>query len=150
MKKLMRIALSSVALLALAALFAPVARGQEPAKPPSQKPDAHAKYSRLKYDKAAEVRVLGVIEEVLEFECPVTNSEGSHLVLRTADAKYLVHLAPVSFLKQFGIVLKKGEKLEVVGARMKDGEGGDTIIARQITSNELVLSVRTPDGKPLW
>jgi len=93
---------------------------------------------------------IGTVDEVMDFDCPVTNTEGAHVVLRTADARIMVHIAPVSFLKQFGIELKKGEKLQVIGARMKDGEGGDTIIAREITSNEVVLGVRTPDGKPLW
>lgn len=147
MKSLTRILLLIAGLAALAALFAPLALAQH--KPPQQKPDA-GKYSRVKYDRAAEVKVLGTVEEVIEFDCPVTNTEGAHVVLRTADSRILVHIAPVSFLKQFGIVLKKGEKLQVIGARMKDGEGGDTIIAREITSDEVVLGVRTPDGKPLW
>lgn len=149
MNRTVRILLVIAALVAVFALFAPKALGQNPEKPPAQKPDA-TKYSRLKYDKAAEVKVVGVVEEVQDFDCPVSNAEGVHVILRTADTRILVHVAPVSFLKQFGIVLKKGEKLAIIGARMKDGEGGDTMLAREITSNEVVLGVRTPDGKPLW
>jgi hypothetical protein len=147
MKNFMKILLLIFALIAFFALLAPISLSQN--KPPEQKPNG-TKYSRVKYDRAAEVTVIGTVDEVLDFDCPVTNTEGAHVVLRTADARIMVHIAPVSFLKQFGIELKKGEKLQVIGARMKDGEGGDTIIAREITSNEVVLGVRTPDGKPLW
>jgi hypothetical protein len=149
MKSSLRIALSSVALLLVATLLAPATLAQAPNNP-QQKPDPNAKYARLKYDKAAEVTVVGVVDEVQEFECPVSNAMGSHLILRTAEGRILIHVAPVNFLKQYGIVLKKGDKLSVTGAKMKDGEGGDTMIAREIVSNELVVAVRTPDGKPLW
>jgi len=142
MKRSLKIVLWIVALLALVALFVIPAVAQE--KPAQQK------YARLQYDKAAEVKVLGTIEDIQDFDCPVTKGQGAHVVLRTADARILVHVAPVSYLKQYGVVLKKGEKLQVIGARMKDGEGGDTMLAREITSNEIVLGVRTPDGKPLW
>jgi len=147
MKNLMKILLLIAALVAFFALVTPISLSQD--KPPQQKPDG-SKYSRVKYDRAAEVKVIGTVEEVLDFDCPVTNTEGAHVVLRTADARIMVHIAPVSFLKQFGVVLKKGEKLAVVHALMKDGEGGDTMLAREITSNEVILGVRTPDGKPLW
>lgn len=147
MKTLVRISLCCLGLLFLAATLAPTALGQTQNKPTDKSGD---KYARLKYDKAAEVTVQGTVEEVQEFDCPVTATLGSHVVLRTADGTILVHVAPVKFMKQYGIELKKGSKLKVTGARFKDGEGGDTILARQITSDEMVLEVRTPDGKPLW
>ena len=147
MNRIVRILLVIAALFVLFALLAPKALGQS--EKPAEKPN-NTKYARLKYDKAAEVKVVGTVEDVQEFDCPVTKAEGAHVVLRTADARILVHVAPVSFLKQFGIVLKKGDKLTIVGALMKDGEGGDTMLAREITSNELILGVRSPDGKPLW
>ena len=149
MKGLTRIALCSVALLLLAALLAPATLAQTP-NSPQQKPEPNGKYARLRYDKAAEVTVVGVVEEVQEFDCPVSNAMGNHLILQTSEGRLLVHVAPVKFLKEYGIVLKKGDKLSVTGAKMKDGDGGDTMIARQIVSNELVVAVRTPDGKPLW
>ena len=142
MKTLVRISLCSLGLLLFAAVLAPISLGQNPPK--------GDKYARLKYDKAAEVKVIGVVEEIQEFDCPVTATMGSHVVLRTADATILVHVAPVKFMKQYGIELKKGSKISVLGARFKDGDGGDTMLAREITSDEIVLQVRTPDGAPLW
>jgi hypothetical protein len=117
---------------------------------PAPKSTSPSKYARLKYDKTAEVTVTGKVEEIEEFDCPVTNAMGSHVVLQTADSSILVHVAPVKFMKQYGIELKKGAKLTVTGARLKDGEGGDTMLAREIQSDEIVLDVRTPDGRPLW
>lgn len=147
MKTLVRVSLCTLALL-LMATAGPftIAQTQNPA-PKSGSGD---KYARLQYDKTAEVTVTGKVEDIQEFDCPVTKTTGSHVVLRTADSTILVHVAPVKFMKQYGIELKKGSKLTVTGARMKDGEGGDTMLAREIQSDEIVLDVRTPDGKPLW
>jgi hypothetical protein len=147
MKTLVRISLCCLSLLFLAATLAPTAFGQTQNKPAGKNGD---KYARLKYDKTAEVTVTGTVEDIQEFDCPVTATLGSHVVLHTADARILVHVAPVKFMKQYGIELKKGSKITVTGSRLKDGEGGDTMLAREITSDEIVLDVRTPDGKPLW
>ncbi len=142
MKTLVRISLWCLGLLFVAALFAPASLGQNQPK--------GDKYARLKYDKAAEVTVVGVVEEVQEFDCPVTATMGSHVVLRTADATILVHVAPVKFMKQYGIALNKGDKLTITGAKLKDADGNDTMIARTITSDQVMISVRDPNGKPLW
>jgi len=154
MKTIMRVLLYSAAVLCLAALFAPSVLAQAqpaaPAQAPQPNPDAHSKYSRVKYDKAAEVTIVGTVVEVQDFECPVSGSEGAHLLMQTAEGKILVHVAPVKFMKEYGITLKQGDKLTILGAKMKDGEGGDTMLARTITSAEVMIAVRTPDGKPLW
>jgi hypothetical protein len=143
MKTLVRISLCILALLFVATA---IAQTQHPAP----KNGSADKYARLKYDKSAEVTVTGTVEEVEEFDCPVTNTMGAHVVLHTADSRILVHVAPVKFMKQYGIELKKGSKLTITGSRLKDGEGADTILAREIQSDEILLDVRTPDGKPLW
>jgi len=117
---------------------------------PEQKPDPKTQYSRVKYNPSAETTVIGKLEEVQEFDCPVSNAMGSHFVLRTTDSKLVVHVAPVSFLKQYGISFKKGDTLKIIGVRMLDSDGRGTMIAREISSNELLIYVRTPDGKPLW
>ena len=158
MKTLMRIALSCVALLCLVALLAPSTAAQVPAPAPTQAKPEHptpggnpgSKYQHVKYDKAAETTIIGTVEDVMDFECPVSNAEGNHVVLATAEGKVVVHVAPAKFLKQYGIVLNKGDKLTITGARMKDAEGGDTMIARTITSDQAMISVRDPNGKPLW
>lgn len=147
MKTLVRISLCTLSLLLLATAGPfTIAQTQNPAP----KSDSANKYARLQYDKTAEVTVTGTVEDIQEFDCPVTKSTGSHVVLHTADSRILVHVAPVKFMKQYGIELKRGSKLTVTGARLKDGEGGDTMLAREIQSDEIVLDVRTPDGKPLW
>jgi hypothetical protein len=136
-------------LAALIAVLIPAAFGQEK-DIPGKKADPKTKYSRVKYDPAAETTVIGKLEEVQEFDCPVSNAMGSHFVLRTADSQLVVHVAPVSFMKQYGISFKLGDTLRIVGVRMLDSDGRGTMIAREISSNELLIFVRSPDGKPLW
>gem|GEM_PF-1434515 len=149
MKNARSIVRNVMALLLFSVLLAPATLGQDPQEP-GKKPDLKARYSRVKYDPAAETTVIGKLEEVQEFDCPVSNAMGSHFVLRTTDAKLVVHVAPVSFMKQYGITFKKGDTLKIVGVRMLDGDGRGTMIAREISSNELLIYVRSPDGKPLW
>jgi len=49
------------------------------------------------YNATDEVVVGGRVQEVQEFDCPVSEGElASHLMLRTADGLVQVHLAPAS------------------------------------------------------
>src|SRR5437899_3014038 len=88
----------------LGALLAPAALAQNnDTERPTQKADPKARYSRVKYDAAAEVTVVGRLEEIQEFDCPVSNAMGSHFIIRSVDSTIVVHVAPVSFMKQNGI-----------------------------------------------
>jgi hypothetical protein len=147
MKIFMRFALCCVAVGCMVLVLAMAATAQAPA--PTQKPNG-SKYNQVKYDKSAEATIIGTVEEVVDFDCPVSGAEGNHVVLATAQGKVMVHVAPVKFLKQYGIVLNKGDKLTITGAKLRDADGNDTMIARTITSDQVMISVRDPNGKPLW
>ena len=56
-------------------------------------------YRGLKYDKTTEVKIHGTVEEIQDFDCPISGSLGSHAVLKTSDGPILVHVAPVKFMK---------------------------------------------------
>lgn len=51
------------------------------------------------YNPSNEITTNGVVQEVQEFDCPVSEGElGTHLMLKTADGVLLVHLAPVRIM----------------------------------------------------
>ena len=105
--------------------------------------------SKPKYDAATETTFKGVVEEVKDFECPVSGTVGSHLEVRSADALVEVHLAPAAFMNDFGIVINKGDKVDVIGSRITLN-GVSTVLARQVNSNNYMYTFRNEQGRPLW
>ncbi len=103
----------------------------------------------LTYNPANEARLSGVVEEVQEFYCPVTQDAGAHLVLRTGPGPILVHVSVARFLRDQNVAFQRGERLEVVGAKIRY-KGAEGLIAREIARGDSVLRVRDTAGKPLW
>ncbi len=111
---------------------------------------AAQKHNGPKYDAAAEVTLKGVVEELKDYDCPISGTVGSHIVVRTADgAAFEVHLAPAAFMKDFGIVINKGDAVEVTGAKF-DMNGASGIMARQVSSAGGIYTFRNQQGRPLW
>jgi hypothetical protein len=101
------------------------------------------------YNAAAEVVVSGVVAETKEFFCPISDDQGLHLVLRTAQGTILVHLAPARFLRSQGFHIIPGEQVTVVGNRVNYREQ-DAFLARELTRGNEALIVRDHQGRPLW
>jgi|SRR5581483_568653 len=103
-----------------------------------------------KYDLAQEVTVKGVVDEVVDRNCPVSGTLGAHLILKVASGDTIeVHLAPTKFVKNYELVFAKGDQVEVVGSKV-NFEGKDTIFARQITRGTDSFVFRDDKGKPVW
>jgi hypothetical protein len=100
-----------------------------------------------KYDAKNEVTIKGTVDDIKEVPGPL---EGVHLVLKSDTETILVHVAPGKFLKEMDTSFNKGDMLEIVGCKVKDADGSDELLARQITktNNELVL--RDKKGIPIW
>lgn len=100
-----------------------------------------------KYDSKSEVTIKGTVDDLKEVPGPL---EGVHLVLKSDTETILVHVAPGKFLKEMETSFNKGDVLEVVGCKVKNSDGNDEFLARQITkaNNELVL--RDKKGIPIW
>jgi hypothetical protein len=129
-----------VLLLALVALLIPY-------RAAAQKPSGA---SVPKYDKSAEAVFKGTVDEVHDRQCPVSGGMGSHLELKQADGSVIeVHLALTKFVRQYELVFKRGDVVEVTGVKVKF-EGVDTIFARKIQRGEDEFLFRDNDGKPLW
>jgi len=101
------------------------------------------------YDPAKEITVKGVVEEVQEFDCPVSEGElAGHVMLKTSDGVLQVHLAPTRILQGQKLSFAPGEPLEVVGARIRLA-GKNGIIAREITRGNESIILRDPKGNLL-
>lgn len=101
------------------------------------------------YNAATEVSVSGTVEETREFFCPLSDEQGTHLVLHTKDGKLLIHVAPARFLRTQQFVIKPNDEITVVGTRV-NYQGQDAMLARQITRGNDMLMVRDHQGRPLW
>jgi len=103
-----------------------------------------------KYDRASEVTLKGTIGDISERNCPVSGGLGFHFMLKMQDGTAIeVHVATSKFVKSYEMGLKKDNKVEVVGSKVKF-EGAESVFARQITRGDEVFVVRFKDGSPAW
>lgn len=101
------------------------------------------------YDSATEVRLQGVVLDANDHLCPISGGMGSHLVLKTHDGTVEVHLGAAKFVKEYQLILAKGDNVEVLGSRVIF-EGKDAILAREISRGQETFVFRDANGKPVW
>ena len=99
-----------------------------------------------KYDLANQVKIKGVIDDMHETPGAF---EGTHLVVKTDTGTVLVQLAPAEFLKEIDTSLKKGDQIDIVGAKNM-GTEGEEILAREITIGNNTTTLRDDNGIPVW
>jgi hypothetical protein len=101
------------------------------------------------YDPANEITMRGVVQDVQDFDCPVSEFELSrHLMVKTASELIEVHLAPIRILHGQQLKFSPGDQIEVVGAKVRLA-GKDGIIARELTRASETIIFRDRDGKLL-
>ncbi|HEU5337186.1 MAG TPA: hypothetical protein VFU27_14540 [Terriglobales bacterium] len=111
---------------------------------------APANGSAPKYDKATEVKLKGSVVEVRDYDCPISGTMGSHLTLKVQDGSTIeLHLAATKYMKSYEMVFSKGDEIEVLGSKVKFN-GGDTVLAREITRGQDSFVFRDEKGKPVW
>ncbi len=128
-----------LALALLACLTAASLASQAP------KPDPKAP----KYDVATEVTVKGVVEDVKDYECPISGTMGSHVILKTDTGPVEIHIAATKFMKDYSFIIKPGDKITIVGSKVQF-DGKDVIIARTLDREDITMTFRDKNGKPLW
>lgn len=106
-------------------------------------------HSAFPYDSAQQVTISGKIQEVKEYQCPVSGTVGAHITVKSDSGTMEVHLAPVTFLKDYEITLRAGDEVKVVGAKIVV-EGKPALMARTVAVGDTVFTFRDPNGKPLW
>jgi molybdopterin converting factor small subunit len=99
-----------------------------------------------KYDVANEVKVKGVIDEVRDVPGHV---EATALMVKTDTGNVLVRVAPTTFLKEMDTSFKKGDEVQVVGAKAPDATEPE-ILAREITVGTNTVTLRDDKGIPVW
>jgi len=102
-----------------------------------------------KYDKATETTLKGTVGE--QKTVPGAD-EGTHFMLQDGDKTIiLIHVGPEKFLKEIEASFTKGDKVEIVGSKVKSAEGEDEILAREITTKDgNVIVLRDKKGEPVW
>jgi hypothetical protein len=101
------------------------------------------------YNAAAEVALRGVVENVTDFYCPVSGTEGTHLMVATENGTVEVHVAPSQFLLGRHLEFFRGDQVEVTGSPLIF-RGHEALIARTVVRGTQTLALRKADGKPLW
>lgn len=101
-----------------------------------------------RYDVA---RVIDVDATVTDLrEVPRNNPlSGLHLTVKIESDTMDVFLGPSDFLKSFEITFAKGDKLEIIGSKVKF-DGAYIVLARQVRREETTLYLRDAKGKPHW
>jgi len=99
-----------------------------------------------KYDIANEVKLKGVVEDIREVP---GEFEGIHLVVKTDAGTTLVHVAPADFLKEMDTTFKKGDEVQVIGAKAPDATEPE-VLAREITVGTNTTTLRDGKGIPVW
>jgi hypothetical protein len=75
--------------------------------------------------------------------------QGTYVTVRTDAGTIEVHFGPSAFLKDQKVEIEKGDALEIVGSRVKIGDG-EAVLAREVRKGETSWSLRDPDGRPRW
>ena len=113
------------------------------------KPQGPTEQGAALYDVATETTVTGVVKEVQDFTCPVSEGEiGRHLRLQTVTGTLQVHLAPARVMRSQSFSFAPGDQIEVVGSRLRLQREG-SLIAREITRGNETFFIRDRAGKLL-
>jgi|SRR5271157_31414 len=78
---------------------------------------------------------------------------GVHLLARLEsrqDSEPLdVYLAPSEFIKQFDLTFHAGDRVEVIGSKVKLG-AVPVILTRELRRSDTTLYIRDQKGEPIW
>ena len=100
------------------------------------------------YDPATVVDVKVTVIGIRE--APMTEPlDGLHLTVKTDTEAFDIYVGPTDFVKIFGITFAKGDKVQVVGSKVKF-DGVDLVLARQVSRRETTFILRDKNGEPFW
>jgi len=100
------------------------------------------------YNPATEVRETGTVESVREVS-GYRGWPGTHILLKTDKEDLDVHLGPTAFMSQSGFTFAKGDRIEVLGSRVRVGTM-DALLAREVQKDGKTLVLRDASGIPKW
>ena len=106
-----------------------------------------------RYETAATVDIIVIVVDQKQV-AKGSPLNGSHLIVKPETAKSEndcidVYLGPADYLKDFEVRFSKGDRLQVVGAKVKFG-GGTMVLAREVRRDTTTLYLRDAKGAPYW
>jgi DNA/RNA endonuclease YhcR with UshA esterase domain len=101
------------------------------------------------YKTTNQQTITGIVEAVKEYQCPVSGTVGTHLTVKLSTGTIEVHLAPAKFVKDYEVVINKGDQVEIRGAKIIF-EGKPSLIAKTVAIDRTTYAFRYDDGKPMW
>ncbi|HEX2328170.1 MAG TPA: hypothetical protein VHN74_05575 [Candidatus Angelobacter sp.] len=101
----------------------------------------------MKYDSANETKITGTIEDIKTTDAMC--HAGTHLIVKTSTGNMEVGLGPSQFLQDQKLELKKGQSVEILGAKMAHQQA-PVFVARQITAEGKTFNLRDEKGVPAW
>lgn len=134
----LRVLLAAAVLLCL-----PLLLQAQKAHAPTPAPD-----NSPKYDAKTEETLKGTVDDV-RVNGTDQKTKTATLVLKHGSQSVDVFLGPTSFLDAMEISFSKGDELQVVGSRVKDGDA-EEVLAREVTKGNDTLILREKGGKPVW
>jgi hypothetical protein len=89
----------------------------------------------------------GVIEKVVKSKN--MHMTGVHLLIKSQNEPFEVHLGPAAFLAEKNATFKEGDAVAVIGWGLPR-PGKFFVIAREVKKGDQVLTLRNEQGVPLW
>ena len=106
-------------------------------------------YQQRMYRTQSVETITGKVMSVNNVTSPRNVYGGLHLRVKTAKEDIDVHLGPIWYINNQNIKINLQDKIRVRGWRITT-EGNPAIVAAQMTKGDQVITLRNPDGSPLW
>jgi hypothetical protein len=107
--------------------------------------------SVVRYDTATVVDFKATVTGIREV--PKTDPlDGLYLTVKTDTLKsetFDVYVGPTDFVKAFEITFAKGDKIQVIGSKVKI-DGVDILLAREVSRQQTTVILRGKNGDPFW
>ena len=100
--------------------------------------------------KTATVGTFTGVVSALSSKTGKRGTSRARATVTTSDGAVLIHIGPTAFLDAKDFHLGIGDRVTVIGSRVKEDDGSELVIVRQITRGATVLMMRNEDGRPLW
>jgi len=99
------------------------------------------------YDHSTETALSGTVLHVVT-AASADGTVGVHLDLQTTTGIVYVAVGPALFIGQNDFYVLAGDRLEIIGSRIR--EDGGAIYARTIMKGSSMLVLRNDEGAPKW
>ena len=101
-----------------------------------------------RYDAATVIHEMGTVTEVREVprDSPLN---GVHLSVNTDAQTIDTYLGPAAFLKEIGLTISRGGRVQFVGSKVRFG-GGYVVLVREVREDTSTWYLRDRQGNPYW